>query len=145
MLAVHVNLLPDKSFFALLGIFIFVLMILRICVFHPLIRLFETRWAVTDGEIEKAKQIEHAADGHDAEVHREFESLREIGSQKRAALREEARRQSQELVEVAKKGSELIVARAIEKQEHLRAASSAFLEKEIPSLARAIVARIFFT
>ncbi len=142
MLAARVNLIPDKSFFALLGIFLFVLVVLRIFVFRPLIKLFEARRAVTHDELEKAKQIEHAADGHDAEVHKEFESLREIGTRKRAALRDEARRRSRELVEAAKKGSELIVAHGIEEQERLRATSSAFLEKDVPSLARTIVSRM---
>lgn len=134
MLAADINIIPDKTFFVLVGIFLFTATVLHWGVFHPLMRLLERRRAVTEGENERAHQIERAADGHDAEIHHELEMLKSEGAAIREHLREDGYREAQRITEDAKQACEQRTAAGYRHREKLHRAISSDLAGHLPEL-----------
>ena len=142
MYAATIHLMPDKSLFPLIIIFVIVLVALHLCVFRPLLRLIDRRRGVTIGEEERAKQIEGASDGHEAEIRYELDMLRTRGTKIREGLRGEAEEKSRELLERARKDREEILARGAEEYEKVKRSASESIESDMPRLKDLIVSKI---
>lgn len=132
----------DATIFIQFGIFIVLFFVLRAVLFAPMMRLLEARRTATDGTCQAAAQLEAQAAQMNDSVTQRLAEARADAVVLRAKAVEESRRQSAEIIRVAKESCAASVEAA--RAEHLREAQGVriSLDADVDSLANAITAQM---
>ncbi len=91
----------NKWFFVQLVNFLFLMVILNILVFRPLLDLFQKRKEATEGALEEAKRLNEEKDRVIAEYQKELAAARDKAREIYNSLREEGLKKQKELIEAA--------------------------------------------
>jgi F0F1-type ATP synthase membrane subunit b/b' len=138
MLLSTINLMPDLSLIPLLIIFIFVVLILNFLVFRPALRVLDARKKRSAGELERAKELELAANALDQHMTNELETVRRNGSEARKNKREKAQEKADRMLDRSQRESEEIILRGGAEKERLYQQFKKEFESRIPEMSRII-------
>jgi F-type H+-transporting ATPase subunit b len=138
MLATSINLTPDLSLIPMLVIFIIVLAVLNIFIFRPAMRLIDARKALTEGQLERAKELELSADASNQHMQDELETVRQNGMEERKKKREKAQAKADRIQDRAERETQEITVRGSEERERMREKFEKDIESRIPEISRMI-------
>lgn len=142
MLAEEIQLLPDKTFFIQLAIFLGVVVSLNYFVFKPVLKLIQLRRTRTKGEKEKLEDLKNKTESLIKEYEGKLLKAKQEGFQIKESIRKEGEVQAQKVIHEAKQAglAQLEKARgAIEKETE---AASKHLEKEAQNLGKSLAEKI---
>ncbi len=92
----------DATLFIQLGVFLFMLLVLRTLLFKPVIRLIEARQEATEGAIEAARILEGEAETLNRESTARLDEVRSTAGAERERLVSGARAREREIMEAAR-------------------------------------------
>lgn len=138
MLSTTIQLIPDWTIIPLLVTFVLLAIALTRFVFRPVLKILDARHAMTEGELERARMLEHAIEGHHEEMEQEFAALREEGVSAREKLRAEAYVVANDMLDAARVQSRAIEAQGASERERFVRQEAQYIDKEVPKLARII-------
>lgn len=136
---IHINLIPDKTIVPLLAIFLCVVVMLTFFVFRPVLRILDLRHDKTSKQLERAHEIDQAADEMDALMREGIARVRSYGATVRNELRLEAERQASGMLEASWKSREKIIAQGRRDIERRREYMSSSLEEQVSEVSALIV------
>ena len=142
MLAEEVQLLPDKTLFIQLAIFLVVAVALNHFVFKPVLRLILLRRTRTKGEREKLEGLQQKTEGLMKEYEAKILKARQEGFKIKESIRREGEAQGQKIIHEAKQasmGQMDLVKKEIEKETE---AATKELEKEAENLSQTLAEKV---
>jgi len=98
-----INLMPDLTFFVQMGIFIFVLISMRILIFRPILRILVRRKELTEGAQEEAEALDIKTEALVQKYESQMKGAREEGLELKGALTKEGEGEANQLLAQARK------------------------------------------
>ena len=127
LIASGINLMPDRTLIIQLGIFLFVIATLQICIFGPVLRIIDKRKSATKDAQEEARRL--TAESERIE--------KESGAALKAAILSSNAEAASKTSAVAKKAQELVAQSQSQAREKIEAAQVAAKKSEQESLFQA--------
>ncbi len=142
MAGFQIHLVPDRSFFAQLLIFLITLAGLTFFVYRPIIRIIKARRKKTIDMLNEAKRMEAEIKLSAEKYTKALDAAKEVAQREKEAIRQTGIEEEIEIKEIARHESGEILAEARVKIEAAKKKAVEELKKEIPSLAEEIINKI---
>ncbi len=144
LLASSINLAPDATVLPMLGIFLFVLIVLTVFVFRPVLKIIDARRLATDGARECAAECDTNADRLEEEIARATDAARSSGAHARAGQRAHAEKAALEIIAAARAETTQILAHASAERASTKTTLAKSLDKQLPALTELFAAHARF-
>jgi F-type H+-transporting ATPase subunit b len=132
----------DATLFIQLGIFLFMLVVLRFLLFKPVIRLIEARREATVGAMENAASLQKEAASLSADFNVEVEKVRAVAAHEKNAIVTGAKQKEREILDAAKARTEQVMTDIRAKAEAQMQQARQALESETRVMASLLVEKV---
>lgn len=132
----------DATLFIQLGVFLFMLLVLRFLLFKPVIRLIEARREATVGTVESSASLQKEAALLTADFNAKIEEVRAAAAHEKNSIVSGAKQKEREILDAAKARTEQVTADIRAKAETEMKQARQSLESETRSMASLLVEKI---
>lgn len=132
----------DTTLVLELAIFTVVFFLLRAWVFRPMVALFEAREVATEGAREEAKRMDRDAKEKAQQFDEEMRKIRQTAQEERDRLRQEGVKRERSILDQVRHETQATLADAERRIKLEGRDVRADLDREVPTLAKAIVERL---
>ena len=144
LLASSINLAPDATMLPMLGIFLFVLVVLTVFVFHPVLKIIDARRDATEGARQHATECDAHADRLDGDIARATDEARNRGATARTELRQSAEATAREILAAARTATSQLMATASTERASAKKSFTNSLDAQLPVITEMIAAHARF-
>jgi F-type H+-transporting ATPase subunit b len=131
----------DATILIQLGVFLFMLVVLRSLLFKPVVRLIEARREATEGALEAVKTLEEEAEQLTEKVERELMAVRASFGAERDRIVEQARSKEREILRQARSEAHELVVKMRERTEALAQETRRQLTAELDVMASLVASK----
>jgi F-type H+-transporting ATPase subunit b len=131
----------DATIAIQLGVFLFMLLVLRKLLFQPVIRLIEARREATDGALEAARVLDEEAEALNRKIAAEIDGVRVSAGAERDQMVDEARAGEREMIYRARNEAHDMVTKMRAETETVAAETRRRLAGDVDAIAAMVAAK----
>lgn len=135
----QIHLIPDKTFFAQLAIFLVTLCGLSFFIYRPIMKIIKARRTKTIELLDEIKRLENEIKDNAEKYNSRMEEAKNAAKQEKEAIRQTGLKEESDIKEVARHEANEIISEARVKIEAAKKKAIEELKKDIPSLAEEII------
>ena len=132
----------DATYFIQLGIFLFMLIVLRKLLFQPLVRLIEARRQATEGAMETARNLNEEAARLNGEAEARLREVRASVKTQREQMVNEARSEERTILSKAREDAHSLLTTMRTETEKAATEARDRLQGQVESLAETVAAKV---